>query len=325
MMAFALVLAGVGSVSAAPGSIDGTQTDTTAEVYLSDGKTVDSDFNASGDTTWNLTLQAVPDADAGNLALNVTHDGVEYYAFNGDFGTYDDGDADADNTTNGYYHAFTDDELNRVPMGINENVSFNVTYFNESLSAENRTPTTITVEVQNGDERTVQRITEGQADTDVETLNAPRYRYFSDDYEYNATTVDSSSIGVNGSNTTVIYTLEDDAVRTPFENMTSELSTDGAFTFMQSSVSGDSDEIVPVFLNSAPEWYDASEFGSYAVYSPSQDTLTYELSSENFDGITNADVSASSDVFRVTDLRTVWNMAGGYSGGGVDAITQMVM
>jgi hypothetical protein len=319
LMALALVSAGAGMVSAAPGSIDGSQTDTTDEVYVSDEKTMDAEFNASGDTTWNMTIQNVPDGD--ELAMNVTHDDVEYYEFTGDFSSYNDTDPDADSTTNGRYHTFTDDELDRVPMAINENVTLNVTYWNASADLANRTPTTIQVYVENTDERSVQRVTEDAAFADVETVEPPLYRPLTDDYD--SVEVDDT-VDINGTNTTVIYTLSDSAVQDPFANRTEELDS-GGFTLMVASMTGDNDETVPVFMDETPDWYDEDEMGSYAVYDSDNNLVEFHPSEDNFEGETSADVMASSDVYRIGDVYTVWNLAGGYSGAGLDAVLAMAM
>lgn len=319
LMALALVTAGAGFAIAAPGSIDGSQTDASDEVYISDEKTMDSEFNASGDTTWNLTVQSVPeDAD---LAMNVSHDGVTYYSFSGQFDDYDDGDPDTDGSTTGEYHAFEDDELSTVPMGINENVTLNVSYWN--TSAENPTPETVQVHVENTDERAVQRVTESAPFAEVETKDSPMYRPLASDY--NATTVDDN-VDVNGSNTTVIYTLGDSEVTDTFANATEEVDAAGAFTFMMASTNGDSEEVVPVWYKSAPDWYDASDYGSYATYHPSEDKTQFHLSENNFDGQSQAGVDLSSDVYRVTDLGTIIELNGGYtSSNWLGPVTQMVM
>jgi len=316
LMALALVSAGAGMVSAAPGSIDGSQTDTSDEVYISDGKTMDAEFNASGDTTWNLTVQSVPDAD--ELTMNVTHDDVEYYEFAGDFDSYADGDPDTDNTTNGRYHTFTDDELNRVPMAINENVTLNVTYWagNDTANA-----TTVQVFVENTDERSIQRVTEDAAFAEVETVEPPMYRPLTDDYTVSSV---DDSVDIAGENTTIIYTLSDSGVQDPFTNRTEELDS-GGFTLMVASMSGDGDEAVPVFMDETPDWYDEGEMGSYAVYDSGNNELAFHPTGENFEGETSADVMASSDVYRIGDVYQVWNLAGGYSGAGLDAILTMAM
>lgn len=314
----ALIGAGVGAVTAAPGSIDGTQTDTTDEVYITDGKTMDANFNASGDTTWNLTVQSVP--DTADLAMNVSYEGETYYEFTGTFSDYNDSDPDATATTTGEYHTFTDDELSRVPMAINQNVTLNVTYWNSS--AANPTPTTVQVFVENTDERSVQRVTENASTVDVETKEPPMYRPLSDDYE--AVSVDSESVDVNGSVTDITYTLSDNTVQNPFANRTESLDSDG-FTLMMASVDADSENPIPVFLNSAPDWYDSEDMGTYAVYDSGDDTITVMTEDSEFEGASSADVSMSSDVYRAFDVGTVWDLAGGTSGEGVSAILNMVM
>lgn len=305
-IALALISAGVGMVSAAPGSIDGTQTDTSEDVYITDGKTMDTEFNASGDTSWNLTVQSVP--DTADLAMNVSHDNETYYEFTGDFGDYDDGDPDTDPATNGSYHAFTDDELGDVPMNINENVTLDVTYWNES--AESPTPTTVQVYVNNTDERAVRGVTENASFVDVETKESPAYR-LTDDYE--AVSVDDENVEVNGTETDIIYTLSDSTVQDPFANVSEDVDSSGAFMLTMADVDAESTNSVPMFYQESPDWYDADSMGSYATYNPSDNTVTLETEDSEFEDATSADVSVSSDVYRIGDVGTVFNLAGGTS------------
>ena len=303
---------------AAPGSIDGSQTDDTTEVYVQDGKTMDDAFNASGDTDWNMTVQSVPDGT--DLAMNVSKDGTTYYEFTGTFGDYADGDPDADTTTNGKYHAFSDSELADVPMSINENVSLNVTYWN--ASADSPTPTTVTVEVQNTDERSVNEAAEGNAATELFTAEEPLYRGGD---EYDAVEVDDT-VDVNGTNTNVIYTFSGENVSGPFANVSEDVDSQGTFLFMKSSVNAEEDSNVPVFYRSSPDWYDASEMGTYAVYNDRDDMMTFHTEGPEFtSNTTTADVTASSDVYRASDIYTVYKLAGGYDNDGLSAVMDMVM
>lgn len=318
IMAVLIALAGVGMVNAAPGSIDTTPpADTNTTVYIQDGKTIQTGFEANGSIDYALPVLNATGASADDLAMNVSVDGVEYYTFSGTWNSYDSGEPD---TSTDYIHNVSGDSLSRVPMAINQNVTMNVTYWNESAATP--TPTTVQVYVENGDTRSVQRATADAAFVDIEETKAPLYRPFSDDY--NSTKLDDT-VDVNGSNTSVIYTLEGSTVQDPFANHTEEVTDTGSFTLMRASVDGDDPETVPVFYNGVPDWYDMSEDGSYAVYDSDANTLTYELSRENFDGELTADVMASSDVYRVTDLWTAYQLAGGRTGSGTEAITQMVM
>lgn len=314
----ALMVAAVAPAFAAPGSIDGSQTDTSDDVYVSADKTMDATFNASGDADWNLTVDNV--SDSADLAMNVSKSGTDYYAFSGTFSNYNDGDPDADSTTSGEYHAFSDSELDDVPMTINENVSLNVTYWN--ASADSPTPTTVTVYVENTDERSVQEATEGNAAVDLFTAEQPLYRGAD---EYDAVEIDDR-VTVNGTETNVIYTLTGSNVTEPFQNYTEDVDSQGTFLLMKSEVDADTSGEVPVFYRSSPDWYDAEDLGSYMVYDDRSDTLTLHSYGPEFDSTTeNVDVTASSDVYRVTDVYTVYKLAGGYSNDGISAVMDMVM
>jgi hypothetical protein len=328
MMALALLVAGVAAVTAAPGSIDGSQTDTSSEVYISADKTLETDYNASGDVMYNLTVQNVPDTARADddLMMNVTKasTGVEYYSAT-IAGNYSDGDPDADGTTGGAYHAFANSELDDVPMNINQNVTLNVTYWNASASSP--TPTTIQVYVENGDVRSVQRVTENASATEVEELSAPMYRVFAEDYS--AVTVDDT-VEVNGTTTDVIYTLSDAPVQDPFANVSEDVSSSGTFLFTMADVDADSSAAVPVFYKSAPSWYDAGDMGTYMTYSPSSDRITVytedtEFKKGSVNGTQNADIMFTSDVYRAGDIWTVYKLNGGYSGNGLTAVYNMVM
>jgi len=306
-LAFAALLISAGGIAfAAPGSIDGSQTDTTTEVYISDGKTMDASFNASGDTTWNMTIQSVP--DSADLAMNVSKDGSTYHSYSDTFGTYSDGDPDADTTTNGRYHAFKDSELADVPMTTNENVTLNVTYWN--VSADTKNPTTIQVHVENSDERAVREVdtetlnSSGWAETSTEEHKVRRWKA-----DENHVKVDDT-VDVNGSNTTVIYSLRGADATDPFDNATETFSSDGAWTLMIASADGDDTEHVPVFYDSAPSDYNISDAGSYAVYDPDTDMVEYHLSSENFDGRSQADLELNTDQYSTFDLWKVYDRFG---------------
>lgn len=328
MMALAvLITGGVAAVTAAPGSID-PQTDSSSEVYISADKTMETDFNASGDVTWNLTVANVSDTARADddLMMNVTHasSGVEYYS-----GTmasnYSDGDADSDSATGGVYHAFSNDELDDVPMNINQNVTLNVTYWNDSASSPS--PTTVQVYVENGDERSVQRVTENASMADVEELSAPFYRPLADDY--NSVEVDDT-VDVNGTATDVIYTLSDSETQDPFSNVSEDVSSSGTFLFAQASVDGDESATVPMFYKSAPSWYDTDDHGSYMTYSPGDDTVTVNTEDTEFkdattNGTESVDIQFTSDVYRIDDVAKVYKLNGGWDGNGGEAVIAMVM
>lgn len=317
MAALAVIGAGTGAVIAAPGSIDGTATDTSTTIYMSDGETLETNYTANGSVNYALPVLNATGASADDLAMNITHDGEEYYAYSGTWDTYASGETD---TSTDYIHNVSADELGRVPMNVNENVTLTVTYWN--TSATNPTPTTITVYVENGDERSVQRVTENASFVDVEDKESPLYRLTDD---YSAVEMDSENVEVNGSGTDIIYALEDSAVQDPFANTTEDLEDTGAMTLMMADVEADEDGLIPVFYNSAPDWYDAEDMGTYAVYDEDANTLTVESEDTEFEGATTADVSVSSDVYRVSDIWTVYKLAGGWDGAGTEAIVQMVM
>lgn len=317
LTALALIAGGIGAVSAAPGSIDSTATDSEEITYVSDGETISTSFNGSlgPSEKYGIPVLNATGASADDLAVNVTHDGVEYYRYTGEWDTYNSGESD---TSTDYIHNASESDLKNIPVEPNSNTTFTINYWNESKDPANQTPTNITVYVETTDERNVQRVSSDSAFTDVETTESPFYRPLSEDY--NSTTVDDSP-AINGSNTTVIYHLADSDVQDPFQNSTEELESTGAFTLMMADAG---DENVPVFYRSAPDWYDQSEMGTYAVYEPGEDRVSFYLA-EGFDGETSADITASSDVYRATDAYTVWNLAGGYSGAGPSAVMNMVM
>lgn len=306
-----------GAVTAAPGSIDSTPTDTTETVYISSGETIQTNFTANDSVDYALPILNATGATADDLATNITVSGDdrEYYSFSGTWDSYASGEAD---TSTDFIHNVSGGELADVPMTANENVTLNVTYWNESAASP--TPTTIQVYLENGDERVVREVDSGATFVDAEEVEPPLYRVRAENY--NATEVDDSAVSINGSDTSVIYTLAGSDEKTNFEDMTEDLETDGAFTLQKSSLEGDEDEVIPVFLNEKPDWYDMDDFGSYAVYDASADTLTFELAEDNFDGETTMDVSASSDVYRISELGTVLDMS---EGNNLGAISQMVM
>lgn len=318
LTALAVLFAGAAVVSAAPGSIDSDASDTENITYVSENETISTSFNGSmgAEEKYGVPVLNATGASADDLAMNVSHENVTYYEFTGEWDTYASGESD---TSTDYIHNFTDSDLDRVPVDPSENVTLEVTYWNES--ADNPSPTTITVFVETTDERNVQRVTENASFAEVQTSSPPIYRPLSDDYS--VVDVDDDA-AINGSNTTVIYTLDSEAVQNPFNNRTESLSS-GAFTLMEADATGDSSEDVPVFLNSVPDWYDSEDMGTYAVVNPSENTLEMNPSAENFDGENTMEVSATSDVYRVTDVYQVYKLAGGYSGSGLDAVMNMVM
>ena len=321
LMTLAVITAGSGAVAAAPGSIDTTATDTNTTVYMADEKTIQTNYSANGSVDYALPILNATGAANSDLAMNVTKDGVEYYSFSGTWDTYASGEID---TSTDYIHNVSGDELGDVPMNINQNVSLNVTYWNES--AANPTPTTIQVYIENGDERSVQRVTESASFAEVEETEQPIYRRgpFGDADEYTTVSVDDT-VKVNGSNTTVIYTLSTNNVSEAFANTTEDVEDAGAFTFMMSSVDADEENPIPVFYKSSPDWYEPGDMGTYAVYSPTEDTITFHTEDAEFKGVNQGDFMVTSDVYRVTDAYTVWKLSGGASGSGLDAVTDMVM
>ncbi len=320
LAALALISAGIGAVTAAPGSIDTSATDTTTTIYMEDGKTLDANYTPNSSVDYALPILNATGASSDDLAMNVTHDGVEYYSFAGTWDSYASGESD---TSTDFIHNVSSDKLSDVPMDINENVTLTVNYWNES--ADSPSPTNITVYLENDDERAVKRVTENASFADVETKSAPMYRPLSDDYE--AVSVDSSDVAVNGSNTDIIYTLSDSTVQDPFANVTEDVDSSGAFMLTMASVDAESSNPIPVFYKSSPDWYSAEDMGTYATYSPSDNTITVETENAEFEDATSADVSVSSDVYRAFDAGTVFSLAGGTSNplkaGG--AIVDMVM
>lgn len=319
LMALAVISGGFGAIAAAaPGSIDTTPTDSDTTIYMEDGKTLETNYTANGSVAYALPVLNATGAGADDLAMNVTHDGVEYYSYSGEWDSYASGESD---TSTDYIHNVSADELNRVPMTVNENVTLTVNYWN--TSAENPSPTNITVYVENSDERSVHRATENASFADVETLEAPFTSPLEDDYT--AATFDSENVEVNGSETDIIYTLSDSEVQGPFGNMTEDLEDTGAFSLMMADVDAESEGPIPVFYKSSPDWYEPEDMGTYAVYSPSDDLITVHTEDPEFEDASSADVSVSSDVYRVFDVGTVWDLAGGTDGEGVSAIMDMVM
>jgi len=308
VVALAIMMMTVGLAAAAPGSIDGSQTDTQDMVYVSDGKTMTTDFNGSDDATWNMTIQSVP--DGANLAMNISHDGVEYHYKNGTDGTYSDGDPDTDTTTGGKYFHVNESSLKWVPVDPNANHTLNLTYWDPT--ATNPTPTTVTVYVETTDERNIQRVTGNAAFAELSEKSPPMYRPLTDDY--NATEVDDSA-AIAGSNTTVTYHLAGSEVSDTFANTTDEISSAETFTFIQAQAGG---EAIPVYYNSAPDSWSLSEDGSYAVYDPDTDSVKVTLS-DDYDGQTSADLMVNSDPYRITDISTVYELAG------VSGVIGMVM
>lgn len=319
LVAVALIMSVVGPAMAFPGTIEtAPPADSTTTVYMQDGKTIQTNYTANGSIDYALPLLNVTGASATDLAMNVTHGGVTYYKFGGTWDTYNSGEAD---TSTDFIHNVSGDELDDVPMNINENVTLTVTYWN--ASASNPTPANITVYVENGDVRSVQRVTEKGAPTDVDTASPPLYRPFSDDYQ---TVEVDDTVKVNGSSTDVIYTLSESNVSEPFANTTEELSSQGAFTFMIASVDADEDAKVPVFYKSAPDWYDTSEHGTYMTYAPDTDRITVHTEDSEFKGATTSDITFTNDVYRVTNLGTVIELNGGYtSRSGIGAAVDMAM
>lgn len=318
LMALAVALAAVGAVTAAPGSIDGTPpADTTTTVYMGADKTIQTNFTANGSINYALPILNATGASADDLAMNVSKGGATYYTFTGTWNSYNSGESD---TSTDYIHNVSGADLADVPMNINENVTLNVTYWNESASSP--TPTTIQVYVENGDERSVQRVEDGAATTTVETVSPPAYRPFAEDYD--VASVDDT-VKVNGSATDVIYTLSTSNVSSPFANATEDLSSQGSFALVQADVDAAETTEVPVFYKSSPDWYKPADHGTYAVYDPTADSLTFHTQDTEFKGVTQGDISFTSDVYRVADIYTVWKTAGGYSGAGVDAVLNMVM
>lgn len=318
-MVLALTIAAVsGVVMAAPGSIDTSPpSDTSEQVYIQDNKTLQTGFEANGSISYGLPVLNATGASADDLAMNVTHDGVEYYKFTGSWDTYQSGESD---TSTDYIHNFTGDDLSDVPMNINENVTLTVTYWNQSASSP--TPTEYTVYIENGDVRSVQRVTESSAPADVdEDVEPPAYRPLSDAYD--VASVDDT-VSVNNSSTDVTYTLSDTNMSDPWDNRTEDLSS-GGFMLTIASVDADEEADIPMFYKSAPDWYDSDDMGSYAVYDDGDDTVTFKTADTEFDGASSADLAFSSDVYRGSDIGTVWDLAGGYSGAGTDAIMNMVL
>lgn len=325
MATFALIAMGAGAVAAAPGSVDSTPpADDTTTVYITDGGNA-TEFNASENVDYALPLLNVTATDADELAMNVTtEDDDEVYSFSGTWDSYASGEAD---TSTDYIHNISGDELNDVPMNIDENVSITVMYWNTTVDEPD--PTNVTFYLENTDERSVHRVDEDAATTDVDNVSQPFYRRADFGWlgtnEYSVVDVEDESVEVNGSATDVVYVLGDEETQDPFADETEEISDGGEFLLMTADVDADSSGPVPMFYQEAPDWYEADDMGTYSVYDPDENMVTYHTEDDEFEDETEGDFTFSSDVYRVTDIRTVWNLAGGYSGAGVDAIVSMTM
>jgi len=308
----ALLTAGMGSVSAAPGTVD-NRTDTTHVTYVAANKTLTTNFNASSNDVFALSIN---NSTSSNLVMNITVNGTQYYKFSGTWDTYQSAHSvDNVSTTANYTHNFTEADLSKVPMAINQNVTLTINYWS---SGNQTNATSLQVYVVNTDERSVRRATSGSSLVTISTKSPPFYHPFSPDYK--AASIDDSGVKINGSNTSIVYTLSDSATKTPFSNVTKGLSTSGTLMLTKSTAGGSP---VPVFYKATPSWFSSSSMGTYAVYSPSDNTLTYHPGS-SYDSKSKMDITSTSDVYRIRDIHTVWDLADGIHGAGYSAVTQMV-
>lgn len=299
-----LVLSGtliVGMAVAAP-TIDTSTTDgTSTQSEVTDGYAVDP-FNGSGDVGHVVQINGTA-GTTYEMKLVKNSTGVTYYT-NTSVGNI----STANNGANAHFNGtFTESNLDRVPMAIDENVTMDVVFYNTSNTSDNAT---IQVTLNNTDERSVHRVDSGEIDSKAflsETEEDPLNPLADPDTHLE---VEEHDVTVNGSNTTVIYTLEDTNATDPFDNATEVVDTDGAMTFMVVTMEAGGDtHRLPVFLNEKNDDWSLSDDGSYAVYDSDADTFTFELGDE-VDGESTVTIDATTDRYGLTDVITIWRTWG---------------
>ncbi|MFC7134326.1 MULTISPECIES: hypothetical protein [Salinibaculum] len=272
---FALLLLTAGVAMAAP-SIDSETTVTSTTSAYADGET-QTTFNASDGVNLS-TIQAsyattkpeirIIDPETDTVIKTVTNaSDPGYFTKTGD-----------DGTTYYYNTTFAESDFERMPMAANENKSVTLRFIdNSSLDDPTSSDmTNTTVYLENTDERTVLRGDAGAMEFGSDGFSAFGFNWSVDK---NAE-LDQSDVTVDGDNTSVILTLEDEAgdtdtsVQQRFANAVPEEVESGDWLKTQ-QVYVDGTPI-KVFYDSAPS--DAE--GTYGVYDEDANLVRVELGEE---------------------------------------------
>jgi hypothetical protein len=278
-LAAVLIIGGFGAVMVMPAAAD-APTNTSGSDIATDGTTTIQGFNANASNMSQLVVSNANNS-ASTIAVEITKDNVTYYSA-------EEGDTEYTRTatndaSSNDIHQFniSHDTLATVPMGINEDVTVNLTVWDKNDPTNDTTETTVTLS--NTDERSV-------LDTRSDAIDAPGVGAAIESVEDNPplnislfgeSTTDyrlDQQRDVNGSSTDIIVPLQDSDMDSRFDERVGDLS-DGTPTF--SLVSSADGELIPVYVNERGDFSGTND--TYAVYDTSSDRITVNLGEDKAD------------------------------------------
>lgn len=264
-VALALSVISGGAMAAAPTIDTSTTDDTATTTELQTGSTI-TNFTANGSKATVIQYQA----DSNESKVTIVHNGTgdQVYANSTPETVF------WNNTDNdGHFNVSVNHgELADLERGINDNVTIEVTAFNNT-NVSDPANTSFTAYVETDDSYSVEYISDADADSDAVTINtADQFSVFDRNFTL-PMAQDNSELDTTRNvteNTTVVMTLGNSTVADDFTSATDDISpfpgggaaeSGDRILTMTTTVDG---EAVPVFYEQAPSDLDSNQ--TYAVY-----------------------------------------------------------
>jgi hypothetical protein len=271
-LAAVLIIGGFGAVMVMPAAADAPANTTSSDI-ATDGTTTIQSFEANSSNMSQLVV-ANANNSASTIEVEITKDNVTYYsAVEGDT-EYTRLETNNANSNDVHQFNISHDTLAEVPMGINEDVTVNLTVWDQNDPANDTTETSFVLS--NTDERSVldtrsEAVDNPDVGAAITTLedNPPLNLSFLGESATNYRVDEQRS--VNGSTTDIIVPLQDSDLASRYDERVGDMDAGTPAFSVMSTADG---ELIPVYVDERGDFSDASD--TYAVYDSESEMLVIE-------------------------------------------------
>jgi hypothetical protein len=278
-LAAVLIIGGFGAVMVMPAAADAPANTTSSDI-ATDGTTTIQSFEANSSNMSQLVV-ANANNSASTIEVEITKDNVTYYsAVEGDT-EYTRLETNNANSNDVHQFNISHDTLAEVPMGINEDVTVNLTVWDQNDPTNDTTETSFVLS--NTDERSVLDTRSeavgnpdvGSALTTAENLGYTEFAILGDNVTYYQ--IDEQR-DVNGSETDIIVPLQDSDMASRYDERVGDMDAGTPVFNIMSSADGD---LIPVYVDERGDFSSAND--TYAVYDTDTDRITVMLGDDKAD------------------------------------------
>ncbi|MUV87018.1 hypothetical protein GJ631_10675 [Natronomonas sp. CBA1123] len=279
-LAAVLIIGGFGAVMVMPAAADAPANTSSSDI-ATDGTTTIQSFEANSSNMSQLVV-ANANNSASTIEVEITKDNVTYYsAVEGDT-EYTRLETNNANSNDVHQFNISHDTLAEVPMGINEDVTVNLTVWDQNDPTNDTTETSFVLS--NTDERSVLDTRSeavdnpdvGTALTTAEDVGLFSFSLLSDENNTDYRVDEQRS--VNGSETDIIVPLQDSDMASRYDERVGDMDAGTPVFNIMSSADGD---LIPVYVDERGDFSDATD--TYAVYDTDTDRITVMLGEDKAD------------------------------------------